>query len=223
MVLATVLTGRPLFVAAIFLRLLLCRCCCAVVLCCLATHVRSRAGTLLKAHTRMAEAPPSVAGEGSDTTPVPPEPVGEVDAKTKAMLLKVEGNEALKQRAYDIAMQKYSEAIELYEDATFYCNRAYVSILTKQFEDAVLDATRAIALKPDYWRAFVRKVQALAHLKQHSGVVATVRQVGGLVGCMCCALCFACALCAALALSHRNGCCLCHVWRGTGGGDSERR
>ena len=128
----------------------------------------------------MAEAPPSVAGEGSDTTPVPPEPVGEVDAKTKAMLLKVEGNEALKQRAYDIAMQKYSEAIELYEDATFYCNRAYMYVLTKQHEAAVSDATRAIALKPDYWRAFVRKVQALHHLKRYGDVLATIQEV-----CVC--------------------------------------
>ena len=124
---------------------------------------------------------PARVDDGCATPPAPPEPLDEQvevdDPKARAMTLKVAGNEAMKNEEYDIAIEKYSEAIDLHEDATFYCNRAYMYVLTKQHEAAVSDATRAIALKPDYWRAFVRKVQALHHLKRYGDVLATIQEV----------------------------------------------
>lgn len=71
--------------------------------------------------------------------------------------LKDKGNEAFKKGNYAESIQFYTEAIELYEDPTYYANRAFSYLKLSKFNLCISDCDKAILIKPDYDKAYNRK------------------------------------------------------------------
>jgi len=76
--------------------------------------------------------------------------------KEQAQKLKNEGNAFMKEKKYQEAVDKYSEAIKVQESAVFYCNRAAAYTSMENYEEALQDCKKAISFDPDYSKAYSR-------------------------------------------------------------------
>ena len=75
---------------------------------------------------------------------------------------KEKGNALVKQKKYKEALDCYSKAIEIDpKDPIFYSNRSLMHINLEEYDQAILDAEKAILLKPNYGKAYLRKGKAL--------------------------------------------------------------
>ncbi|KAL5594778.1 hypothetical protein BROUX41_001692 [Berkeleyomyces rouxiae] len=80
----------------------------------------------------------------------------------KAVAFKNDGNKAFAAHDWPAAIELYSKAIELHDqEPTFFSNRAQAYIKSEAYGYAILDATKAIELKPGFVKAFYRR--GLAH------------------------------------------------------------
>lgn len=71
------------------------------------------------------------------------------------------GNEAMKSKDYDDAVEHYSKSLELFpEEAATYSNRAMAFLQMKQYGKAIEDANKCLAIQPDYLKAFHRRGKA---------------------------------------------------------------
>ncbi|NP_001334289.1 tetratricopeptide repeat-containing protein isoform 2 [Solanum lycopersicum] len=74
-----------------------------------------------------------------------------------AEILKSQGNKAMQSKLYPDAIELYSFAIALCEDnAVYYCNRAAALTQIQQYEAAVQDCQKSIAINPNYSKAYSR-------------------------------------------------------------------
>ncbi|KAJ7187806.1 hypothetical protein C8R46DRAFT_1507 [Mycena filopes] len=72
--------------------------------------------------------------------------------------LKIAGNALFATRHYDAALEKYSQAIALDpQNAVFYSNRAACHHALAQFDDGLLDATKATEIDPTYSKGWYRR------------------------------------------------------------------
>lgn len=79
------------------------------------------------------------------------------EAKAKANALKGEGNKAMATKDFDTAIAKYSEAIALdASNVVFLSNRAAAYSSSSQHAKAIEDAKAAIALDPNFSKAYSR-------------------------------------------------------------------
>ena len=104
---------------------------------------------------------------GEKATRQAPEVSPEVSAEVKeeAEALKVEGNNKLKAKDYNAALDLYTKAIELDGDnAVFYSNRAAANLLLRRFTEAVDDCKRAINLDREFLRPRERLAAAYRQL-----------------------------------------------------------
>jgi len=76
--------------------------------------------------------------------------------KEAAQKLKNEGNAFMKEKKFQEAVDKYSEAIKVQESAVFYCNRAAAYTSMENYEEALQDCKKAISFDPDYSKAYSR-------------------------------------------------------------------
>lgn len=84
-------------------------------------------------------------------------PVEDAELKAKAENLKLEGNKAVANKNYALAISKYTEAIEvLPTNAIYYANRAAAHSSLKQYDDAIKDAEEAIKIDPNYSKGYSR-------------------------------------------------------------------
>ncbi|GBG34403.1 Tetratricopeptide repeat protein 1 [Hondaea fermentalgiana] len=91
----------------------------------------------------------------------------ERDKAADAEDCKARGNEALKAKDFDKAIEWYTEAIKLAKNHVYFSNRS-AAYLSKGFaETALKDAEECIALKPDWGKGYVRKGAALHNLKKY--------------------------------------------------------
>ena len=75
---------------------------------------------------------------------------------------KDKGNALVKEKKYKDALDCYSKAIEIDpNDPILYSNRSAMHLNLAQFDDSLKDAEKAISLKPDYAKAYLRKGKAL--------------------------------------------------------------
>jgi small glutamine-rich tetratricopeptide repeat-containing protein alpha len=82
--------------------------------------------------------------------------------KAKAEQFKLEGNRAIAQRDYPLAIDKYTQALALNPDNAIYLsNRAAAYSNNREHEKAVADAKKALELDPSYTKAYSRL--GLAH------------------------------------------------------------
>merc|ERR1711937_303549 len=89
-----------------------------------------------------------------------PDKMAKVEAseadKEAAQKLKNEGNAFMKEKKFQEAVDKYSEAIKVQESAVFYCNRAAAYTSMENYEEALQDCKKAISFDPDYSKAYSR-------------------------------------------------------------------
>ncbi|KAH3686345.1 hypothetical protein WICPIJ_002707 [Wickerhamomyces pijperi] len=86
----------------------------------------------------------------------------------EAEALKNEGNAALKANNLDLAIEKYTKAIELNpNNAIYYSNRAHVDIKLENYGSAIIDSTKAISVDPSYLKAYYRRAIANNNLFKH--------------------------------------------------------
>ncbi|TRZ08914.1 hypothetical protein HGM15179_018188, partial [Zosterops borbonicus] len=86
-------------------------------------------------------------------------------SRKKSEALKQRGNAEFSQRNLGSAIVSYTKAIEFCPtNHLLYGNRALCFILTRQYERAVIDAKRAIILKPDWPKGHHHYCKALALL-----------------------------------------------------------
>ena len=75
---------------------------------------------------------------------------------------KEKGNALVKEKKYKDALDCYSKAIEIDpNDPILYSNRSAMHLNLNEFDQAITDAEKAISLKPDYGKAYLRKGKAL--------------------------------------------------------------
>lgn len=113
-------------------------------------------------------------------------PNGKSEGKTNKQLspqeqlahLKLTGNQNFSRKNYDVAIDHYSKAIEFNQTLTqdgikpeelaiFYQNRAACNEVLGNFDKVIADCDQAIALKPNYTKAFVRRAKAYEKLEQY--------------------------------------------------------
>jgi len=94
---------------------------------------------------------------GNEEFPTPTQ--AEID---EANRLKEEGNELVKANKLEEAVQKYNEAIKLNRDPIYFCNRAAAYCRLEQYDLAVQDCRTALALDPNYAKAYGRMGVALS-------------------------------------------------------------
>ena len=99
------------------------------------------------------------------------------------------GDAAFKRGKYHAAVALYSEALALdghadSVNAVLYCNRAAAHMALGKFEAAVADCGKALALRPAYPKARLRRARALAQLQKYAEAVSDFEayqaQQGGL-------------------------------------------
>ena len=75
---------------------------------------------------------------------------------------KDKGNVLVKEKKYKEALDCYSKAIEIDpNDPILYSNRSLMHSNLSEFDEALKDAEKAISIKPDYAKAYLRKGKAL--------------------------------------------------------------
>ena len=75
---------------------------------------------------------------------------------------KDKGNSLVKEKKYKEALDCYTKAIEIDpNDPILYSNRSAMHLNLSEFDEAINDAEKAISLKPDYAKAYLRKGKAL--------------------------------------------------------------
>lgn len=86
--------------------------------------------------------------------------------KRKAENEKNKGNEAVKSKDFEEALQYYSKSIEYNPKlAPSYCNRALVYLKLKNYDECIKDCNRAIGLDSNYIKAYHRRGKANQALK----------------------------------------------------------
>jgi small glutamine-rich tetratricopeptide repeat-containing protein alpha len=89
-----------------------------------------------------------------------PEPTkAEIEQANK---LKEDGNDLVKASRFQEAVQKYNEAIKLNRDPIYFCNRAAAYCRLEQHDLAIQDCRTALALDPNYAKAYGRMGVALS-------------------------------------------------------------
>ena len=75
---------------------------------------------------------------------------------------KDKGNSLVKEKKYKEALDCYTKAIKIDpNDPILYSNRSAMHLNLSEFDEAINDAEKAISLKPDYAKAYLRKGKAL--------------------------------------------------------------
>ena len=75
---------------------------------------------------------------------------------------KLKGNALVKEKKYKEALDCYSKAIELDpNNPILYSNRSAMYLNLTEYDQAIADADKAISLKPEYGKAYLRKGNAL--------------------------------------------------------------
>ncbi len=82
----------------------------------------------------------------------------------KALNLKNEGNDELKQGNFFNAINKYTEALIHHKDPVYYTNRATVLIKMKKYHDSIEDCDQALLLDDSYSKAYYRKSENLVKM-----------------------------------------------------------
>jgi len=87
--------------------------------------------------------------------------VAQLQLKNTAENERLKGNEFMKSREYDAAVECYTKSIEIFPDeAASYSNRAMAYLKLKKYGSCIDDAERALEIQPDYLKAYHRRGKA---------------------------------------------------------------
>ncbi|KAI6180738.1 Tetratricopeptide TPR-1 domain containing protein [Aphelenchoides besseyi] len=101
----------------------------------------------------------SVEGVSSSEDEFPNPTATDIEQANK---LKEEGNELVKASKFHEAVEKYNAAIKLNRDPIYFCNRAAAYCRLEQHDLAIQDCRTALALDPNYAKAYGRMGVALS-------------------------------------------------------------
>uniref|UniRef100_A0A7S0ZT73 Serine/threonine-protein kinase BSK1-like TPR repeats domain-containing protein n=1 Tax=Noctiluca scintillans TaxID=2966 RepID=A0A7S0ZT73_NOCSC len=87
--------------------------------------------------------------------------------------LKVQGDEAYEAKDFSLAIDCYSEALDIVEDPVVLSNRSAAHAQKRNFEKACEDANRALSVAPQWARPFHRLGHALFHLGRYGEAIDT--------------------------------------------------
>lgn len=88
------------------------------------------------------------------------------------------GNDYLRAKDYEMALQSYTKAIDLNpQNSAAYFNRALVLLKLKKFKKAAEDCDKAIIIKNDYTKAYHRRAKAYIELKEYEKAVPDLEKV----------------------------------------------
>lgn len=105
-------------------------------------------------------------------------PAEDAETKAKAETLKLEGNKAMACKDFELAIKKYSDAIEvLPTNAVYYANRAAAHSSMKAYEEAIKDAESAIKTDPTYSKGYSRLGYAKFALGQAEDALEAYKKV----------------------------------------------
>ena len=89
---------------------------------------------------------------------------------------KEKGNALVKEKKYKEALDCYTKSIEIDpNDPILYSNRSAMHLNLNQFDQALTDAEKAISLKPEYAKAYLRKGKALEGLEKFDEALKTYK------------------------------------------------
>ena len=84
-----------------------------------------------------------------------------VENKRRAEDSRYRGNEYMKSKDYEEAINEYSRSIDLNPgEAATYCNRAMAHLKMKNWPRVIDDANKTLELQPDYVKAYHRRGKA---------------------------------------------------------------
>jgi len=90
--------------------------------------------------------------------------------------LKDQGDKAYAARDFNGAIERYSEALEVIEDAVVLSNRSATYAQRRRFDKALNDAEHAILLQPTWPRLYHRLGHALFHLGDYADAIWTLEE-----------------------------------------------
>ena len=91
-----------------------------------------------------------------------------IGLKKKAENERLKGNDFMKSKEYDVAIEWYNKAIAIDPtEASTYSNRALAYINKKQYSLAIDDANKSIALDPEYIKGYYRRGKAYENCKKY--------------------------------------------------------
>ena len=89
---------------------------------------------------------------------------------------KEKGNALVKEKKYKEALDCYTKSIEIDpNDPILYSNRSAMHLNLNEFDQALTDAEKAISLKPEYAKAYLRKGKALEGLEKFDEALKTYK------------------------------------------------
>lgn len=91
--------------------------------------------------------------------------------------LKANGNEEFKHKRYDVAIDHYSDALKLREDAVVYSNRSQCYINQGKFFDALRDCDTSLSLDSNYIKAYYRRATVYKNLSRYERAIEDFRTV----------------------------------------------
>ncbi|XP_078531289.1 small glutamine-rich tetratricopeptide repeat-containing protein beta isoform X1 [Lissotriton helveticus] len=95
----------------------------------------------------------------------------------KAIQLKDEGNNHMKEENYRAAVDCYNQAVQLDpNNAVYYCNRAAAYSKLGKFSEAIKDCEAAISIEPSYSKAHGRMGLALAALNKYEQAITSYQK-----------------------------------------------
>lgn len=87
-------------------------------------------------------------------------------SKSNPDALKEEGNKAFANGSYQMAIDFYSQAIDLKQSHIYYANRANAHLELGNFENCIQDCDEAIKIEPSFVKSYIRKGNALFNSKR---------------------------------------------------------
>lgn len=103
---------------------------------------------------------------------IPEEKVINEEDKKKGEAAKTEGNTHMKSKDYQKAVDEYTKAIEFNpKSEVYFCNRAAAYTNLDKFHEALDDCKKAIAINPDYAKAFSRMAENVMSNPNMKGMV----------------------------------------------------
>lgn len=98
--------------------------------------------------------------------------------KVEADAFKNEGNAAIKAHNWPLAIENYTKAIEIYDkEPAYFSNRAQANIKSEAYGSAIIDASKAIELDPNFVKAYYRRAVAYTAILKLRDAVKDFRTV----------------------------------------------
>lgn len=79
----------------------------------------------------------------------------------------MKGNEFMKSKEYEEAVNSYTKSLEIFEEAATFSNRAMANLRLKRYSQTIEDSNNALRLDPNYLKAHHRRGKAYLATKKY--------------------------------------------------------